>query len=282
MNTRIWQCGRYAFALDRPLVMGILNVTPDSFSDGGRYLDPILALAHGRDLAANGADIIDVGGESTRPGSDGVPPTEEISRVRPVLTALARDFDVPLSIDTRHAEVARACIEAGASIINDVSGFRDPAMVELAAASDVGVIVMHMLGEPRTMQSEPVYDDVVAEVGEYLVSQAEMLEAAGVHRDRIAIDPGIGFGKTTAHNVELLRGLPDIADVGYPVVVGASRKRFIGDLTGEVDPARRVSGSVAAAAWSVLHGADVVRVHDVWETVQTFGVWTAIEGGWRD
>lgn len=281
MNARTWQCGRFTLALDRPLVMGILNVTPDSFSDGGRYLDPVLALTHGRDLAANGADIIDVGGESTRPGADDVPPTEEISRVRPVLAALARDFDVPLSIDTRHAEVARACIEAGASIINDVSGFRDPSMVELAAACDAGVIVMHMLGEPRTMQSEPVYDDVVAEVGEYLVSQAEMLEAAGVRRERIAIDPGIGFGKTTAHNVDLLRGLPDIAAVGYPVVVGASRKRFIGDLTGEADAARRVSGSVAAAVWSLLHGADVVRVHDVRETVETFGVWTAIEGGWQ-
>lgn len=280
-RNRIWRCGRFALALDHPLVMGILNVTPDSFSDGGRFSDPLAALEHGRTLAADGADIIDVGGESTRPGSDEVTPAEELARVRPIVTTLVRDFDVPLSIDTRHAEVARACVEAGASIINDVSGFRNPAMVALAAECDAGLVVMHMLGEPRTMQDEPTYDDVVAEVRDYLGNQAAMLEGVGVGRERIAIDPGIGFGKSTEHNIELLRRLLELAALGYPVLVGASRKRFIGDLTGQPHPGRRVHGSVAAAAWAALHGADVVRVHDVKQTAEAFGVWLAIEGGWR-
>ncbi|MBN1193704.1 MAG: dihydropteroate synthase [Coriobacteriia bacterium] len=261
-------------------MMGILNVTPDSFSDGGSYFDPVAALEHGRELAADGADIIDVGGESTRPGSDQISPGEESSRVCPVLKALARDFDVPLSIDSRHPEVVSRCMDAGASIINDVSGFRDPAMVALAVSCDAGVVVMHMLGEPKTMQAQPVYEDVLSEVRDYLVKQAVMLEEAGVERDRIAIDPGIGFGKTTEHNIELLRGLPELVATGYPVVVGASRKRFIGELTEEPDPAHRVPGSLAAAAWSALHGASVLRVHDIKETAQAFGVWAAIEGDW--
>ncbi len=278
---RVWRCGRHVLALDRPLVMGILNVTPDSFSDGGHHDDPLSALAFGRSMTVNGADIIDIGGESTRPGAAEVSSAEEISRVRPVLTALLRDFDVPISVDTRHADVAQACVEAGASIINDISGFRDPAMVDVAVGCDAGVVIMHMLGDPGTMQEAPTYLDVVGEVRDYLVGQARMLEAAGVARERIAIDPGIGFGKTTAHNVELLRRLPQIASAGYPLLVGASRKRFIGELTGEPEPVKRVQGSVAAATWSVLHGADIVRVHDVRETVQMLGIWATIQEDWR-
>jgi dihydropteroate synthase len=274
----VWRCGRYSLGLGAPLVMGILNVTPDSFSDGGRFADPIAAVERGHALIASGADLIDVGGESTRPGSAEVPVAEELARVRPIVTALARDFPVPVSIDTRHASVAAACVEAGASVINDISGFRDPAMIALAAGCDAGVVVMHMQGEPKNMQQAPTYADVTAEVAEFLHERAAVLEAAGVSRDRIAIDPGIGFGKTTEHNLELLRRLPDLAALGYPVLVGASRKRFLGEITGETEPARRVGASVGAAAWSVLHGAAIVRVHDVAETVQAFGVWSAIAG----
>lgn len=274
----VWHCGRFELALTRPLVMGIVNVTPDSFSDGGQCEDAERAIAHARELVLAGADIIDVGGESTRPGSDEVSPGEEARRVVPVIRALAEDIAVPLSIDTRHADVARQCIAAGASIINDVSGFRDPAMVELAAERDAGLVVMHMLGEPKTMQSEPHYEDVVVEVWEYLVSRAAVLEAAGVARERIVLDPGIGFGKTTAHNIAILRGLETIASAGYPVLVGASRKRFIGELTDVAEPRERVAGSVAVALWSCSVGAAVVRVHDVAETVQALRMWTALSG----
>ncbi len=278
---RVWRCGRHTLALDHTLVMGVLNATPDSFSDGGRYGDPLAALERGRGMVAEGADIIDVGGESTRPGADEVPVAEELARVRPVVTALSRDVAVPISVDTRRAEVARACLEAGASIINDVSGFRDPAMVRLATECDAGLVVMHMLGEPKTMQDDPHYTDVVADVAEFLVTQARMLEERGVDPGRIAVDPGIGFGKTTEHNLEILRRLDEFAALGYPLLVGASRKRFIGQLLDEPDPARRVQGSVAVAMWAGIHGADIVRVHDVAETVQSLGIRAAIAGQWR-
>ncbi len=278
-SRRVWRCGRFALSPGRPLVMGIVNVTPDSFSDGGRYAEAPSAIEHGRVLVAQGADIIDVGGESTRPGSDAVPVAKELERVQPVVAALALELEVPVSVDTRHADVAAAAVREGASIINDVSGFRDPAMVALAVGCDAGVVVMHMLGEPKSMQAAPHYTDVVAEVREYLAAQASMLEAAGVARDRIALDPGIGFGKTTAHNLELLARLPELVALGYPVLVGVSRKRFIGEITGETLPDRRVSGSVAAALVSVLNGAAVVRVHDVAETVQALRVSSAISGG---
>jgi dihydropteroate synthase len=257
--------------------MGVLNVTPDSFSDGGRFDDPVAAVAHGERLIAEGADVIDVGGESTRPGSDEVSTAEQIARVRPVVLRLATE-GVPVSVDTRHAQVAVASLKAGASIINDVSGFRDRAMVEVAVASDAGVVVMHMLGDPKTMQGEPRYDDVVREVGGYLVAQATMLEAAGVERSRIAIDPGIGFGKTLEHNLELLRRLPELAGLGYPLLVGVSRKRFIGALTGVDDPAERLAGSLAAACWAAKNGACVLRVHDVAQTIQALAVTSAIAG----
>jgi len=274
----IWRCGRFELALDRPLVMGILNVTPDSFSDGGEHDDPALAVAWGQRLIAEGAALVDVGGESTRPGSAEVPPAEELARVRPVVARLAAEADIPVSIDTRHAEVAAACVSAGASVINDVSGFRDPTMVEVAAACDAGVVVMHMLGEPKSMQEAPRYRDVVSEVGGYLLAQAAMLEAAGVTRDRIALDPGIGFGKRLEHNLALLRALPALAEYGYPLLVGASRKRFIGEITGVDDARLRVGGSVAVALDAVGRGAAVVRVHDVTDTVQALTVQRALGG----
>ena len=274
---RSWRCGRFELALDGPLVMGVLNVTPDSFSDGGRFDDPAAAVAQAERLIAEGAAILDVGGESTRPGADPVPVAAELSRVRPVVLRFARE-DIPVSVDTRHAEVASACVEAGASIVNDVSGFRDRAMVDVAVGCDAGVVVMHMLGEPRTMQTSPRYDDVVREVGGYLVAQATMLQAAGVVRERIAIDPGIGFGKTLEHNIELIRRLPELASLGFPLVIGLSRKRFVGALTGVEEPADRLGGSVAAALFAAARGADVLRVHDVAATVQGLAVQRALSG----
>ena len=273
---RHWLCGRFELSLARPLVMGILNVTPDSFSDGGLYEDLHPAIARAEELAAAGADIIDVGGESTRPGAVPVSPEAELDRVLPVVEALTAGLGVPISIDTRHADVAAACVTAGAAIINDVSGFSDPAMVDVAARCDAGLVVMHMLGEPGTMQDSPAYDDVVAEVTAYLAARAAALVDAGVAPGRIALDPGIGFGKTLEHNLELLRGLPALAALGFPVLVGTSRKRFIGDVSGEAEPARRVAGSVASVLWAAHHGADIVRVHDVAETSQALAVWRAI------
>lgn len=267
----VWRCGGRELSLERPLVMGILNVTPDSFSDGGTHDDPVAAVRWGERLVEEGAAIVDVGGESTRPGSAEVPVAEEIARVRPVVMRLAAE-PVPVSIDTRHAEVAAACVDAGASIINDVDGFRDPAMADVAAGCDAGIVIMHMQGEPQSMQDAPYYDDVVAEVGGFLLAQAAMLEARGVARDRIVIDPGIGFGKTTSHNLELLRRLPELCGFGYPLLIGASRKRFIGELSDQPDPASRVGGSVAVALAAVRAGADIVRVHDVAATVQALAV----------
>jgi dihydropteroate synthase len=255
--------------------MGILNVTPDSFSDGGVHEDPVDAVATGQRMWQQGASIVDVGGESTRPGAAGLASGAELSRVRPVIQRLAAEGR-PVSVDTRTPEVASACVEAGAAIINDVSGFRDPAMVEVAASCDAGLVVMHMLGDPVTMQMAPHYDDVVREVGGYLLAQAAVLEAAGVARERIVLDPGIGFGKTLAHNLALLGALPLLAEYGYPLLVGASRKRFIGELTGEAEPRERVGGSVAVAVEAVRQGASIVRVHDVAESAQALRVCVAL------
>jgi dihydropteroate synthase len=259
-------------------VMGVLNVTPDSFSDGGRYSDPISAFERARLMLAEGADILDIGGESTRPGAAPVDASELIARVRPILAGLALDGAV-ISVDTRSAEVASACVEAGAAIINDVAGFREPAMVDLAANCDAGVVVMHMLGEPGSMQDEPVYADVLTEVTRYLKQAALRLRDAGVARERIAVDPGIGFGKTLEHNLILIAGLERIAALGYPVVVGVSRKRFIGTLTGVEGPAERLGGSVAGAVCAAERGASVLRVHDVAPTVQALAVASAILRG---
>lgn len=273
----LWRCGKYSLSLETPVVMGILNVTPDSFSDGGDNEDPAAAIAHGERMIAQGAAIIDIGGESTRPGAQSVTPLAENARVRPVVARLSVE-NVPVSIDTRHHEVASACVEAGASIINDISGFRDPEMVRVAAESDAGVVIMHMLGEPGTMQQAPVYEDVVSEVGGYLLAQAATLEAAGVDAERIAIDPGIGFGKTLEHNLALLKSLPQLAAFGYPVLVGVSRKRFLGDITGVTEPRQRLGSSLAAALESIRLGASIVRVHDVAETVQAIAARGAITG----
>ncbi len=276
MSARMWNCGSFVLALDRPLVMGIVNVTPDSFSDGGAHADADSAIAWGRALAEQGAAILDVGGESTRPGSAPVDVAEELERVIPVISALAT-LPVPVSIDTRRAPVARAAIETGATIVNDVSGFRDPEMVAVVAESNAGVVVMHMLGEPGTMQDDPRYEDVVSEVVDYLAGQAASLVDAGVAPERIAVDPGIGFGKTLEHNLELLARVDEISELGYPVVVGVSRKRFIGALTGIETPADRLAGSLAAGIAALQAGAHVLRVHDVAETVEAVSVWSAIE-----
>ena len=265
--TMMWECGKFRFDVRRPVIMGILNVTPDSFSDGGQFVQVDAALAHAREMIEAGVLIIDVGGESTRPGAAEVSLSEELARVLPVVWALA-DAGVCVSIDTRHAEVARACVQAGAAIINDVSGFRDPAMVQVAAASDCGCVVMHMQGEPGTMQDAPTYTDVVAEVRDYLRVQAAMLEAAGVARGRICIDPGPGFGKTPQQTLELVRNFHEFARLGYPVMAAVSRKSYIGWAYGIEEPLARDEASAAEALMAAELGATVLRVHNVPATVQ--------------
>jgi dihydropteroate synthase len=282
MADMTWECRGRILDVSRPLVMGVLNVTPDSFFDGGRYSDPVTAVARGYEMVSEGASIVDVGGESSRPGSAALDAAEEIARVRPIVSALSADPSCVVSIDTRHAQVAKACVAAGASIINDISGFRDAAMVDVAARCDAGLIVMHMLGEPETMQDRPTYTDVVEEVRDFLKRQALRLRDAGVAPGRIAVDPGIGFGKELEHNLALLHGLGRIASLGYPVVLGVSRKRFIGALTGTDQPAQRLPGSLVAAAWGALHGAAVLRVHDVADTVQALTVARALAQGRPD
>ena len=254
-----------------PLVLGILNVTADSFSDGGRFLDPARAIEHGLKLARDGAGMVDVGGESTRPGADPVAPDEELRRVIPVVEGLVRR-GVAVSVDTMKPEVMRAAVAAGASVINDVYGFRAPGAVDAVAREPVGLVVMHMQGTPATMQEEPRYADVVGEVAAFLRERATQLEAAGVARERIVLDPGFGFGKTLEHNRALFRGLPKIAALGYRVLAGVSRKRMIGEFTGR-DAPERAAGSVAAALLAVQNGASLVRVHDVRETVDALKVW---------
>ena len=258
-----------------PLVLGIVNVTPNSFSDGGRFADAPRAIDHGLRLREEGADLVDVGGESTRPGADPVGVDEELQRVLPVVEALARE-GVPVSVDTMKPEVMRAAIAAGCSVVNDVNAFRAPGAIDAVASADVGLIVMHMQGTPQSMQQAPNYDDVVAEVGAFLRERARLLEAAGVSSERIALDPGFGFGKTLEHNVSLFRALPALACLGYPVLVGVSRKRMIGEITGRA-LGDRVAGSVAAALLAVQNGARLVRVHDVKETVDAIRVWAALD-----
>jgi dihydropteroate synthase len=266
----------------RPAVMGILNVTPDSFSDGGCYLALDAALAHARAMIDAGADIIDVGGESTRPGAAPVPVAEEIARVTPVIAALrAAAPHIPVSIDTRKAAVAEAALAAGATILNDVSALTyDPAMAATAARAGVPVILMHAQGTPETMQDDPRYDDVVAEVRDYLAARVAAARAADIAH--VAVDPGIGFGKTVAHNLALLRAIPLLAALGCPVLIGASRKRFIGTLGGAPgaplpDGAARMPGSVAVALHAARAGARILRVHDVAETVQALRLQAALE-----
>jgi dihydropteroate synthase len=273
---RSLRCGRYSLSLERPLVMGVVNVTPDSFSDGGRYLEPALAVAHARRLAEEGADILDVGGESSRPGADPVSAHDELARVLPVLDAL-RDAGLPLSIDTVKPEVMRAALDRGASMVNDINALRAPGAAEAVAATGAAVCLMHMQGEPRTMQREPRYKDVVGEVGTYLVERAAAAEAAGIGRDRVVLDPGFGFGKSVAHNLALLRGLSHLAELGYPLMVGLSRKSTLGAITGR-SSGERMPASIAAALLAVQHGARIVRVHDVAATRDAFAVLAAVNG----
>jgi dihydropteroate synthase len=251
--------------------MGILNVTEDSFSDGGRFLDPTRAIEHGMRLFREGAAMVDIGGESTRPGAEPVQTAHELRRVIPVVEALVRE-GIPVSVDTMKPEVMLAASVAGASVINDVNAFRAPFAVETVAKLDVGLVVMHMQGTPATMQKEPRYTDVVSEVAAFLRERAAELESAGVARERIVVDPGFGFGKTMEHNKALLRGLTKIAALGYPVLAGLSRKRTIGEITGR-EVGERAAGSVAAALLAVQNGASLVRVHDVRETVDALKVW---------
>ena len=257
-----------------PWVLGIVNVTPDSFSDGGRFLDAAHAIDHGLRMREEGADLVDVGGESTRPGAAAVSFEDELRRVIPVVEALAREA-IAVSVDTMKPEVMRAAIDAGCAVVNDVNAFRAPGAIEAVARSGVGLIVMHMLGAPATMQQAPHYEDVVAEVGAFLRERARALEAAGVDPGRIVLDPGFGFGKTLEHNRQLFRALPVLASMGYPVLAGVSRKRMIGEITGR-PLEERAAGSVAAALLAVQNGARLVRVHDVKETVDAIRVWAAL------
>ncbi|TMG78775.1 MAG: dihydropteroate synthase [Betaproteobacteria bacterium] len=256
--------------------MGVVNVTPDSFSDGGRFLEAGAAVDHARRLVEEGADIVDVGAESSRPGADAVAPGEELSRLLPVLKGL-KDLPVPVSVDTVKPEVMRAAIAEGASMINDINALRAPGALETAADADVGVCLMHMQGEPRTMQREPRYRDVVAEVKAFLAERVAAAEARGIARERIVVDPGFGFGKTVEHNFELLRNLGRLAEIGLPVMAGWSRKSTLGAVTGR-GPAERVAASVAAALLAVQHGARIVRVHDVAATRDAFAVLAALDG----
>jgi dihydropteroate synthase len=273
---RTLHSGSFSFSLDRPRVMGIVNVTPDSFSDGGRHFDEAAAFEHGLRLHEEGADIVDIGGESTRPGATGVAVDEELRRVVGVIEKLARR-GIAVSVDTMKPAVMRAAIASGAAMVNDVNAFRAEGAIDAVASSGVAACVMHMQGTPATMQAEPKYDDVVAEVAAYLRDRARALEAAGVDRDRIVVDPGFGFGKTLAHNLVLLRALPMLASMGYALLAGLSRKKSIGDITGRA-AGERIPGSVAAALIAVQNGANFVRVHDVKETVDAINVWRAFRG----
>jgi dihydropteroate synthase len=271
-----WLCGRFEFSLERPLLMGVVNVTPDSFSDGGQHVETTSAIAHAQKLVTEGAEILDIGGESTRPGALPVSIQEELARILPVIAAM-RDSGAAISVDTCKPEVMRAALEAGADIINDVTGMRQPEAQRIVAAHpNCGVCLMHMQGEPRTMQSQPLYQNVVHEVKAALVAQAQLLERLGVKHARISLDPGLGFGKTLEHNYQLLHGLAQFVKSGYPVVLGASRKSMIGAVTGKsVD--QRLSGSIAAALAGVARGAAVLRVHDVDATRDALKVWASVQ-----
>lgn len=272
-----WQTARLRLDLSRPRVMGIVNVTPDSFSDGGDHFDVEAAVAHGRRLVDEGADLLDVGGESTRPGAADVDADEEIRRVVPVIERLVRDTAVPVSVDTSKPEVMRAAVAAGAGMINDVYGLRREGALDTAASLGVPAVLMHMLGEPRSMQDDPHYDDVVADVHRFLAERIFAAEMAGIAKKSIVVDPGFGFGKTRDHNLQLLARFDRFTDLGVPVLAGLSRKRTIGDLTGHDAPADRVFGSVAAHLIAVQHGARIVRVHDVAATVDALKVWAAVD-----
>ena len=272
-----WKCRRKILDLSGcPLIMGILNVTPDSFSEGGMYLDKVAAIDRGFQMLAEGADIVDIGGESTRPGAEDVDAEEESSRVIPVISALRSKTDAAISIDTTKASVAKQAIEAGADIINDVSALtHDEAMASVAAETGAGVILMHMQGSPRTMQEDPHYANVVQDVLGYLTARVEELSRLGIKREAMAIDPGIGFGKTQEHNLHLLAGLDELINSGMPVIVGLSRKSFLGRITGR-PVEERMSGSLAGLSFCAMKGVHVMRVHDVKESADTVKVISSI------
>ena len=269
------QCGRFGFSLDkRALVMGILNTTPDSFSDGGRFQSLEFAVSRAEEMISEGVDIIDIGGESSRPGAPPVPLEQELGRVMPVLYAL-RDMGKPLSVDTYKPHVMREAILAGVDMINDINGFRAPGALEAVAGSDCALCVMHMQGSPQDMQQNPVYGDVVLEVTAFLRARVDALLAAGIERERICIDPGFGFGKTVEHNYALLRNIDKIQqELGLPVLAGVSRKSMIGAVTGK-PVEQRLAGNIGGALAAIAHGARIVRVHDVVETVDAVKVWHA-------
>jgi dihydropteroate synthase len=270
------KCGRFSLPLDRPLVMGVVNVTPDSFSDGGRFFEPKAAVAHSRQLVADGADIIDIGGESTRPGATPVAPREELYRILPVLHGL-QDLGVPVAVDTRHPEVMKGALEAGASMINDIEALTAPGALEAVAATDCAVCLMHMKGDPATMQQAPRYDDVVSEVVLFLKKRLAAAGAFGIGRARIVVDPGFGFGKNLEHNLTLLRNLPRFLALGVPVLAGWSRKSSLGAITGRPTGERLASG-LAVALLALQGGATILRVHDVKETRDIIAVWQAYRG----
>jgi len=269
-------CNGRALRLDRPRVMGIVNVTPDSFSDGGEHATTDAAVAHGLKLAGEGADILDVGGESTRPGADEVPLEEELRRVLPVIERLAKETGLPISIDTSRPEVMRAAVAVGAGMINDVYALRREGALDAASELGVPVVLMHMLGEPRSMQDDPRYDDVVADVHRFLAERIFAAEMAGIDRKRIVADPGFGFGKTREHNLALLAQLRRFTELGVPVLAGLSRKKTIGELIGRDVPAERIHGSVAAHLLAAERGAMLLRVHDVAATVDALAIWNAV------
>ncbi len=269
-------CAGRVLRLDRTRVMGIVNVTPDSFSDGGAHRDVDAAVAHGLRLAEEGADLLDIGGQSTRPGADEVPVEEELRRVLPVIERLARETALPVSVDTSRPEVMQAAVQAGAGMINDVHALRREGALDMAASLGVPVVLMHMLGEPRSMQDAPDYDDVVGDVHRFLAERIFVAEMAGIAKKRIVVDPGFGFGKSTQHNLQLLARLERFLELGVPVLAGLSRKRSIGELTGRELPQARVHGSVAAHLIAAQRGARIVRVHDVAATVDALKLWQAV------
>jgi dihydropteroate synthase len=273
----VLQAGRYALPLSRPLIMGVINVTPNSFSDGGQFFDRAAAIAQAKRLVDEGADLLDLGGESSRPGAEPVSLEEERRRVLPVLEPIA-GLGVPVSVDTCKPELMREAIAAGAAMINDILGLRAPGALEAVAGTDCAVCIMHMQGEPRTMQAAPFYHDVVREVADFLAARARAAQAAGVARSRIVIDPGFGFGKTVEHNLALLRELPRLTALGYPVLAGLSRKSLLGRIVGRAVE-ERMPASVAAALLAVQRGAAIVRVHDVAPTRDALLVWRALEDG---
>jgi dihydropteroate synthase len=269
-------CGSFQFDLAQPLVMGIVNVTPDSFSDGGLHLQHDAALACAHQLIAEGADILDIGGESTRPGARPISVQEELDRVLPIIEGL-RGASVPISIDTFKPEVMQAAIAAGAQMVNDINALQDASAMNIVAASNAAVCLMHKQGNPQTMQAKPNYQDVVCEVSAYLRERISAAEATGIQRNRIVIDPGFGFGKTLEHNLTLLRDLKKLTELGVPVLAGLSRKSMLGAMTGQ-DVGQRLSASVAAALIAAQRGASILRVHDVRATVDAFKIWNAVNG----